>query len=40
MATEVAKFKDLFFSTIGIFNLFFNLLCTFSGTPALSLPNY
>ena len=38
MATDVDKFNDLFLSIMGIFIFSFNKLCTFFGTPALSLP--
>ena len=38
-ATDEETLSDLLLSFIGIFNLFLISLCTFSGTPALSLQN-
>ena len=39
IATLIPIFSDLVFLFIGIFTLFFIVLCKFSGTPELSLPN-
>ena len=39
LATEEEIFKERLLFRIGIFNLLFSILCTNSGTPALSLPN-
>ena len=39
VVTDVARLRDLLFSTIGIFSLSLTISCTCCGTPELSLPN-